>query len=147
LEGALRLSAHVLAVAPDQLPAQLLGRLLDQKSPRIAFFLTQMTMAQRGPWLRPLTRSLTAPGGPLVRTLAGHTEGVQAVALSADGRRALSGSYDTTLKVWDVDAGEPVAAFFGEGRITSVQLAADRKTVVAGDASGAVHLLRLENAD
>jgi hypothetical protein len=189
LEGALRLSAHVLAVAPDQLPAQLLGSLLDQKSPRIAFFLTQMTMAQRGPWLRPLTRSLTAPGGPLVRTLAGHTEGVQAVALSADGRRvvsgsgdntlklwdlesgaelmtlaghtsfvaavalsadgrrALSGSYDTTLKVWDVDAGEPVAAFFGEGRITSVQLAADRKTVVAGDASGAVHLLRLENAD
>ncbi len=85
--------------------------------------------------------------GAELMTLAGHTSFVAAVALSSDGRRALSGSYDTTLKVWDVDAGEPVAAFFGEGRITSVQLAADRKTVVAGDASGAVHFLRLENAD
>jgi hypothetical protein len=189
LEGALRLSAHVLAVAPDQLPAQLLGRLLDQKSPRIAFFLEQLTMAQRKPWLRPLPRSLAASGGPLIRTLVGHTEGVHAVtmsadgrraisgsadntlklwdlesgaelmtlaghssevnavALTADGRRAVSGSEDNTLKLWDVDAGEPVAAFFGEGRITSVQLAADRRTVVAGDASGAVHFLRLENAD
>jgi WD40 repeat protein len=70
-----------------------------------------------------------------------------AVALTADGRRALSGSEDNTLKVWDVVAGDPVAAFFGEGGITHVQLAADRRTMVAGDASGAVHSLRLENAD
>jgi WD40 repeat protein len=28
------------------------------------------------------------------------------VALSGDGRRAVSASYDQTLKVWDVETGE-----------------------------------------
>ena len=35
-------------------------------------------------------------------TLEGHTHYVAAVALSADGRRALSGSADKTVRVWDL---------------------------------------------
>lgn len=39
---------------------------------------------------------------PLLRTLAGHTDAVTAVALTADGRRVVSGSWDNTLKrgIW-----------------------------------------------
>ena len=35
----------------------------------------------------------------------GPADRVTAVALSADGRRAVSGALDRTLKVWDVESG------------------------------------------
>ena len=37
-----------------------------------------------------------------LRTLEGHTAGVYGVALSGDGRRAVSASSDQTLKVWEL---------------------------------------------
>jgi len=133
LEGALRLSAHVLAVAPDQLPAQLLGRLLDQKSLRIAFFLGQVTRAQRKPWLRPLTRSLTAPGGPLISTLTGHTSSIGALAVTVDGRRAVSGSSDKTLKLWDLETGAELKTLAGHtDQVNAVALTADGLRAVSG---------------
>ena len=35
--------------------------------------------------------------------LEGHTGTVAALAVSADGRRVVSGSFDTTVRVWDID--------------------------------------------
>src|SRR5262249_43013042 len=47
------------------------------------------------------------------QVLKGHTCGVSGVALSADGRRALSGAYDQTLRWWDLDRGECRLALHG----------------------------------
>ncbi len=68
------------------------------------------------------------------------------MAISADGRRALSGSYDNTLKLWDIETAEILAEFSGEAQITAVALAGDGRTIVAGEPSGRVHFLKLENA-
>jgi WD40 repeat protein len=43
--------------------------------------------------------------GKSLRTLEGHTDGVSAVAVLADGHRALSGSDDGTLRLWDLETG------------------------------------------
>jgi WD40 repeat protein len=40
-----------------------------------------------------------------LHTLAGHTDWVSAVAVTPDGRRAVSASKDPTLKVWDLETG------------------------------------------
>src|SRR5262249_44538918 len=42
----------------------------------------------------------------LVRTFAGHQDWVGAVAITPDGRSALSGSDDSTLKLWDLATGK-----------------------------------------
>ncbi len=81
----------------------------------------------------------------MIRTLQGHAGGVNAVALSSDGRRALSGSHDNTLKLWDTGTREILAEFSGEGPITAVDLSKDGRKMVAGDAFGRVHFLTLEN--
>ena len=41
--------------------------------------------------------------------LEGHTSSVTSVAVADDGRRAISGSEDHTLRVWDLESGEELA--------------------------------------
>ena len=43
--------------------------------------------------------------GRELRTLAGHSDAVTGVAVTADGKRAVSASWDKTLKVWELDSG------------------------------------------
>ncbi|HXG09523.1 MAG TPA: WD40 repeat domain-containing serine/threonine-protein kinase, partial [Gemmataceae bacterium] len=48
-----------------------------------------------------------------VRRFTGHTDGVSSVAFSPDGRYALSGSWDQTLRLWKVATGKEVRRFTG----------------------------------
>ncbi|MEO1378262.1 MAG: WD40 repeat domain-containing protein, partial [Cyanobacteria bacterium J06635_10] len=90
IQGALRLSAHVIAEDKNHLPGQLFGRLLSFQKPEIQQLLKQAKNNQTSPWLRPLINSLTPPGGPLLRTFTGHNNWVKAVAIAPNGKQAIS---------------------------------------------------------
>ncbi len=45
--------------------------------------------------------------------LRGHTNSVQGLAFSADGSRLASTSWDTTVRIWDVETGKELAFFDG----------------------------------
>ncbi len=53
-----------------------------------------------------------------VRSLQGHGQAVRSVALSGDGRRALSSGFDNTLRLWDVTAGKELRRFPGERNLS-----------------------------
>jgi WD40 repeat protein len=119
---------------------QLLGRLLGNTTPEIHTLVNQAAGSKAWPWLRPLNPNLTAPGGPLISILEGHTYSVKAVAVTPDGRRAVSGSVDQTLRLWDLENGNEIATFTGEGKMHCCASAPDGWTIVADDALGRVHL-------
>ncbi len=104
IQGAIRLSAHLLDKDKTQLAEQLLGRLMSFKAPEILALLAQSKQKQK-PWLRPFTSSLTPPGTPLRRTLTGHSSPVLAVAITPNGQQMVSALWDNTLKVWDLESG------------------------------------------
>ena len=100
IRGALRLSSHVLAADAGQLASQMVGRLLPhQGSPAIQRFTGEVAAVAPACWLRPLRPALHPPGTELVRTLEGHSGYISGVAVTPDGRRAVSASGDHTLKV------------------------------------------------
>ena len=45
--------------------------------------------------------------------LGGHAGAVRSVAVSPDGSRIISGSYDRTVRVWDLATGTPIGALTG----------------------------------
>jgi WD40 repeat protein len=85
--------------------------------------------------------------GQLVCTLEDHADPVNAVAVTPDGRRAISASSDHTLRVWDVESGTLIAAFTGEGPLLRCAIAPDGRTIIAREKSGRGHFLRLEGLD
>jgi WD40 repeat protein len=74
-------------------------------------------------------------------TFEGHRGAVTSVCLSFDGRYALSGSTDATVKLWEVASGQCLRTFAGHGdAVTSVALSADGRFALSGSAD---HTLRL----
>ena len=115
LRDALELSAHVLLQAPEQLAAQLYGRLRSGQSPEIDALIEQAETHSATQSLRPLTQSLRPTGFPLKRTLWGHEDGISGALELADGR-LLSWSGDKTLRLWAAD-GHALGVLTGhEGR-------------------------------
>ena len=80
--------------------------------------------------------------GETLRTLEGHTSGVNAVAVLANGRRALSGSSDNTLRLWDLASGECLAEYYADAAVGCVAFARD-DLIVAGSADGRIHILEI----
>ena len=112
LQHALQMSASVLARDKSQLASQLYGRLAGLGT-TWAPFVDELDRYERAPWLQPRSPMLTPPGGNLLYTLSGHTEGVSRLLMAPDGRLITAcaggvggiGSRDHTVRVWDVEHG------------------------------------------
>ncbi len=67
--------------------------------------------------------------------------------MTPDGRRAVSGSVDHTLRLWDLESGKEIASFTGESQVLSCAVTSDGRAIVAGNELGRMHFLRLVEAD
>jgi hypothetical protein len=80
-----------------------------------------------------------------LRVFEGHTSYVDAVSFSADGRFALSGSLDQTLRLWELDTGRCLRVFEGHtSSVTSVSFSADGRFALSGSMDRAPRLWELE---
>ena len=62
---------------------------------------------------------------PLERSLEGHSDSVRACAITPDGRRIVSASYDHTLKIWDVATGVCEVTIHGVAQFHCVTVTPD----------------------
>ena len=136
---ALYLSTYALLKDPGQLPSQLHGRLLTQKFKEMQVLLDQAKEWTKTPWLRPFWISLTPPGGSLIHTFAGHSSLVNAVALTSDGGRAITGSDDDTVKIWDIVRGKELLTLRTDTNgVLALAATPDSERVVTGSRDGTV---------
>lgn len=145
IQGAIRLSSHILKADKTQLAAQLLGRLLEFENPLIQNFLEDIKIHQTTPWLCPLEGSLTKPDSPLLRTLVGHTDEILALEVTPDSQWLISASEDHTIKVWDIATGQEIYTLTGHtGSVLTLVLTSDGKQVISGSADHTIKVWSLE---
>src|SRR5579871_5974290 len=65
---------------------------------------------------------------------------VRDVVFSPDGKYLLTGSYDQTIREWDVATGQQIAKLNASAAVTSLALSPDGKSVVTGNYDATAHL-------
>ena len=148
IQQALRLSIPALLHDRTQLPSQLLGRLRGTGVLAIDALLAKAQYGYGRIWLCPRFAALTPPGGPLRQILAGHKDWITAVAVLPDSSRALSGSRDSTLRLWDLATGETLHIFQGHGDwVSAVAVLADGSRALSGSWDNTLRLWDLTTGE
>merc|ERR1711988_1083 len=75
------------------------------------------------------------------RSLCGHGECVSSAVLSSDGQFALSGSWDKTMRLWDLNTGATARTFQGHTKdVNSVAFSGDNRQIVSGSRDKSIKL-------
>jgi hypothetical protein len=83
--------------------------------------------------------------GECLKVLEGHKSTVNSLVLSADGRRVVSGSYDNTLRIWDMETGQCLQVLEGHtSMVSSLVLSADGRRVVSGSNDNTLRIWDME---
>ncbi|MGH7998576.1 MAG: protein kinase domain-containing protein, partial [Brasilonema sp.] len=87
--------------------------------------------------------NLIAENNFLMKTLNGHSNVVTSVAVSStpNGLTLASGSFDTTLKLWNLTTGKEIITIEGNaGSVHSVATSPDGRTVASGNGNNTIKL-------
>jgi WD40 repeat protein/energy-coupling factor transporter ATP-binding protein EcfA2 len=77
--------------------------------------------------------------------LEGHDSGVTSVNFSPDGKTLVSGSYDNTIKLLNVETGQEIRTLKGhDWDVNSVNFSPDGKTLVSGSGDKTIKLWNVE---
>ncbi len=141
----LRAGRHAIAATRD-------GRTVLDQTVTIEKDGREIVKVSREPGNEPVAAPEPAAAGSAARALetlpplpfrvfAGHTSMVRSVAFLPDGRRALSGSWDGSMRLWDLEPARELRRFEGHTRgINGLTVTPDgrRAVTASGDTTAAV---------
>lgn len=94
-----------------------------------------------------VARLAAHPGGDTVLNLNQHTDLVNAVAWSPDGKEIATASADHTVKVWDAQSGSLICTYFGHsGEVYTLAWSPNGREIASGSDDNTVQVWTFSNA-
>ncbi|KAG2051191.1 WD40 repeat-like protein, partial [Suillus hirtellus] len=79
------------------------------------------------------------PSTTPIRTFEDHERGINVVAVFPDERRMITGSDDTTLRLWDLETGNALMKMEGHSsEVRALAISRDGKVIASSDENGEV---------
>jgi WD40 repeat protein/serine/threonine protein kinase len=78
-----------------------------------------------------------------IKLLNGHTNSVNSVAITPDGRYAVSGSFDETL-VWEIETGRCICTMQGPSLVKSIAITPDGRYAISGNLHKTLRVFELK---
>jgi WD40 repeat protein len=94
----------------------------------------------------PIPRIWDLDNAICISSLEGHKRDIAGKALAIFGKAAATGSYDNTIRVWDIESGECFAIHSEASHFQAVEFAFGN-TVCAGTANGSILFLEMRGID
>ena len=103
-------------VLRNPLNAELIRTLESSEASRVGTFSPDGQFVAAGGDSLPTIRVWDVASGHLVAVLQGHTEPVESLAFSPDGRKLASGSFDATVRIWDFASRKELLVYRGHSK-------------------------------
>lgn len=83
-------------------------------------------------------------GDGLIDTFIGHSDSINSIAITPNGKIIASGSEDNTIRLWDLNTGECLATLDGhEAGVRTIAISPDGQLLVSGSADKTIKLWQL----
>lgn len=118
----------------DQIPVEIQDMILSKLMPQVQKYLELCMLKQ--------------PKKSMFKELKGHNGWVGSVVFSPDESKLASGSYDGTIKLWDVATGQELQTIKGyDGCVNSVTFSPDGRKLASGSRDGTIKLWDLATGE
>jgi WD40 repeat protein len=92
--------------------------------------------------------NLDLQSGKIINSFNGHTADVFEIVISDDGKKAVSGSLDHSLRLWELDRGHVIRHVADPSELTfEADLSPDGRTAIRGSTDGIVTLFDVETGE
>jgi WD40 repeat protein len=86
-------------------------------------------------------RILNYASGETFGELEGHTAKISSIRIGIDNKKIVSGSWDKTIRVWDLESGECTHAFYGNtALVNSISIDSKKDRVFSGSLDGTIRV-------
>jgi len=148
IKRGLELARNVLLRNPDQLYAQLYGRLLSSNSKHLDELVQQIRYSKDRPWLRTLSPTLKQSGMRLFHTIRVPFGSIDKVVLDRSGSRFLTLEMPDRIKLYDLVSYALIRAYKphpGSTVTTDIGFMPDGKTAISASLDRTIKIWEIES--